>query len=198
MTDAGICSESAETLIQRGRRNVLEGNLGSAREALLKAAGQGSVDAHIELADIECREGSPARAQLELDKAAALARDACDPHAFVALSGAYQLMLGSGELHEQQALALASLERAAELGLASAQATIAHWYRLGLNGAKADAVRFRYWVQLAADSGDPLAICELVEDLLERKMIVPNDLAHKVRALAPEYEEARRLLKKLK
>lgn len=189
--------EKAHELVERGRREVANGSFACARATFGEAATLGAVEAYVELADLECREGNRAQAQTHLDQAEIVASATRDPLAHVIISSAYQLMLGSGDLHAQKSAAVAQLRRAAELGLASAQATLAHWYRFGLNGVAADAASFLHWVELAVSGGDPLATCELADYLIKQKEPLPDDLARNVRLLASEYEEARRLLSKL-
>jgi TPR repeat protein len=196
-------TESTETrlrlcsLLDQARVSVRSGQLGAARSKLLVAISLGSVEALIDLADVECREENREAAEVLLAQAEVVASRVGDPADYFALSGAYQLMLGAGTLAEQKKKAAKHLERAAELGLATAQATIAHWYRLGLNGLQADEASFKRWIESAVNARDPLAICEYVGYLLDKGQPMPAGLAEEVRGLSADYEEAKSLIRRL-
>jgi TPR repeat protein len=195
-TDPQIHRDAHE-LVRQARQDSAAGALGTARVKLEAAVTLGYAAAYADLADIECRLERYDSAEEHLRKLTELANASEDPLLHLELSGAFQMMLGSADRQTQERRAIEHLSLAARLGHPSAQATLAHWYHYGLNGVEQDTALFEHWVKSAADAGDPLAACEYGSYLLAAKRPLPSSLVVRIHELAPNYAEAKNLLRKL-
>lgn len=186
----------SEAVVETSRRLASEGKRDVGLEWLREHANAGNVDAMIELAQWKMDEGNAK----ESDRWLLCAEEAVQPNdldGHIALNGAYNTGLGSGDSKSRGQRALHHLEHVAAFGNSVAQVRVAFHYLHGLNGCTQDASKFEYWIKRAVESDDPSAIYAYADFLLKDGRLIPSAVMRKLAVASQANEDAARLLRRV-
>ncbi|HKY02468.1 MAG TPA: hypothetical protein VJM53_07945 [Burkholderiales bacterium] len=168
-------NEEFKACIATSRQLCRDGKRDAARQLLLEATEEGSIDAMIELADMALGDGNRSESDFWMDSAEQI----LGPHdedGRISLSGAYAIGLGSGTREEQEGRALDHLLAIAGMGNTVAQERVAVYYLHGLNGCVKDERKFEHWIGEAMAAGSPNAAFFYGEHLLRSDRPIPVDV----------------------
>lgn len=181
-------------LILKARRLRSEGKVSIAEDVLRVAANEGCVEAMIELAHFARDAGRLEESNDWID-AAENSVDVDDLNGHVALSGAYSLGLGRGELADLQRRAAAHLNHVALAGNSVAQEDLALQYLYGLNGLDRNDREFEKLIEMAIKGGSLRAIYIYSKYLIENGMSVPDEMKKSLMEIRHRNKSVDNLLK---
>jgi TPR repeat protein len=188
--DSGAAFEK----LNRGLALRESGDVHAAAKLFLEAGDAGLAQGYYELADDAYNQGRRDEVEHWTQRMETLATSNNDDVAHWCCWIVYEFRMGAGSPEEQKARAKYHLERAAELGISTAQIELAGRYRTGSAGFAKDADLFEYWISKAIDQGDVDALCSYIERLIKDGHVVSSELRSKLTISAESSERAADLL----